>query len=447
MSKLLLEPRVPKEITTPKNVTRKKKVSEDRPEVKYTLLHESDKNDVNELFRIYKENPFNARVKYFNDKKQISFIRKVIFERGNDFEICQFRVSFGISITSRIYSSQKKLKSIIYKSGKFYYKCNEGRNKKFVPLTYNDIETFGSTNLFSYNFLIKFFRERFFWFEAINEYSEAHHLNLNVVKSKKLFGNKALSQHMFGVPYSVCKLIKENKVLNKFNSYGPPIKAWKNSLPYLINVDKVTVELLSSHYFYDTIQMAKTLGRKINCLWGVKRLREEHDAWAREIGNIVLDCAEEYKLSIRKEFIDFAVFSKYKLLLTNKDLLIEGMIQNHCVGTYINRVNNGECAIYNVDGYTLQVMIGDYMITAPNDRISSFTSKDTLDKLSSFKKLYIAQFKGKYNSSVPIDVIEGVNKILDDFNLNHPIEKLEKFEAGKKEKEADFFLNLEQNPF
>ena len=426
MSKLLTEPRVPKEITTPKNPTRKKKVlEEDRSEVKYTLLHESDKKDVDELFRVYKESPFNARVKFFNDKKQICFTRKVIFERGNDFEICDFRVSFGISITNRIYSSQKKIQSIIYKSGKFYYKVNEGRNKKFIPLMYNHLMHFSGSGVLEK--LRIFLSERFFWFEAIHEYSSSHHLNLNVVKAKKLFGNKALSQYIFGVPYSVCKLITEHNILGKLHDYGSPYKVWKSYLPYLKNIDKVNPELITSHYFHDTVRMAKTLGRKVNCVWGLKRLKEEHDTWAREIGNIVLDCSVEYNLNIRKEFIKFAGFSKYKLLSTNKDLLIEGMIQNHCVGTYISRVNKGECAIYNVDGYTLQLMIGDFLVDRPNERVSDFTDKQTLSRLNTFKKLYIAQFKGKYNSNVPNDVLTSVIKIIDTFNLINPIEELCKF--------------------
>lgn len=438
MSKLLTEPRVPNEITTPKNKVRKKKVSEeDRPEVKYTLLYEGKKDAVNELFRIYKENPFNARVKFFNDKNRISFTRQVIFERGNDFEICEFRNSFGISISNRMYSSQKKIQSIIYKSGKFYYKSNEGKTKKFVPLTYYHIQYFGNGNVFGCGTttLADFFKQRFFWFEAIQEFENAHHLNFNVIKSKKLFGNKVLCQHLYGVPYRIYKLLIENKVIEKFNNYGPPIKVWKSSLPYLINVDKASVEILKSNYFYDTIQMAKTLDRKVNCLWGVKRLKEEHDTWAREIGNIVLDCAEEYDLKIRKEFIDFAEFSKYKLFLTNKDLLLEGMMKNHCVGTYISRVNNGECAIYSVENYTLQIMIGDFLVERPNDRVSTFSKLHS--GMETFKKLYIAQFKGKHNCSVPDDVFEGVLKMLDDFNLVKPITELEEFKPLVKAKQVD----------
>ena len=112
MSKLLTEPRIIKEIkdVSPKKRV-KKKSSDEKVGVKYTVFFEGAKTDVDELFRVYREDPFKARVKFFNKGKgYFSFCRVVLFEFENgEFEICRFQNSFGISTTNKIYSSQKRM--------------------------------------------------------------------------------------------------------------------------------------------------------------------------------------------------------------------------------------------------------------------------------------------------------------------------------------------------
>jgi hypothetical protein len=169
----------------------------------------------------------------------------------------------------------------------------------------------------------------------------------------------------------------------------------------------------------DTCKMAKTLGRKVNCKWGLTRLKEEHDKWAREITRIILDCEKEFELNIRPEYKAFADFSGFRLLRTNKDMLEEGMSQNHCVGTYIDRVDRGECAIFHVDGYTLQVGIEtktERVSVMPetslfgNGRITMPVSKHV--EVKSFKNL---QFRGKHNKSAPKELVAEVQSYMDEF--------------------------------
>ncbi len=87
MAKLLTEPRLPKEITAPKKRIRKKKDPSVPSDIKYTVINEGSKADVNVLLDLFKEDPLKARVKFFNTKRKYSFERTVLFEKGKkDFE-------------------------------------------------------------------------------------------------------------------------------------------------------------------------------------------------------------------------------------------------------------------------------------------------------------------------------------------------------------------------
>jgi hypothetical protein len=444
MSKLLTTPRIPKNITQPvKKVKRfKKEVKETDEKVKYTLIKESDKKDVNELFRVYKEDPFKARVKYHNKGKgNFVFTRLVLFEFNNDeFEICQFSVQFGISTTNRIYSSQKKLLSISYKKGKFWYINNRNKNKSIRPLTYGGFISFiqESENLYTWDDgkedigftekskVFKYFHKRFPWVLMLSESDISLGANMNVIKTQKLFGMKDLNRHVMKVPNNIAKIVMGSHFFQTLKNQGEPIKRWHGIMKVLDNLENVTTELLDDHLFYDTCKMANTLGRKINCSWGSKRLKEEHDKWSKEITRIILDCEIEYDLNIRPIYKSFANFSGYRLLKTNKDMLAEGMLQHHCVGTYIDRVDKGETAIFHVKGYTLQVQVLDLDWKTHKSRTErvhplympeSYYNKDFYEKIdpSHNRALVNAQFRGKFNEQAPQELVDKVNQMLIDF--------------------------------
>jgi len=468
MSKLLTEPRIPKEITAPKKKTRRKKASSEDFEVKHTIIKEGKSISVDELFKIYKANPFNARVKYFNSGHKYTYDRSCIFEKGPvDFEICVFRNNFGISVTNRIYSSQKKLYSISYKNGKLWY-INKIKNR-ISPLSYGSLlEFIGYAETISIwghqesdklkkSKTWEFMVNKFPWLKMISEHPVSMGVNLNVVKTKKMTSTKDINRHVLGVPNNIAQMVIESGVLSKIrdrNDGIKPMSVWKNALKYLDGVQNLNLEMLKSHYFFDSIKMAKTLGRKVNCKWGEKRLKEEHDAWAREIGNIVLDCEEEYDLNIRREFIAFAEFSGYKLLKTNKEMLIEGMIQDHCVGTYITEVERGRCAIFHVDGYTLQVGIGTQTIREPEKmEIGPNGNPIRIPQTRNveIKELKNLQFRGKHNNAAPPELVARVNAELKRFGTEGMFDTInEVFEEvlRKKSNNLDMLLHADNElPF
>jgi hypothetical protein len=441
MSKLLIEPRIPKNITEPVKKTKRFKKNTTNPnnEVRYTLIKESDKKDVNELFRVYKEDPFKARVKFHNKgKNYFTFTRLVLFEFNKDeFEICQFMVKLGISTTNRIYSSQSKIISISYKKGKFWYINKRNKSNSIRPLTYGNLKSFieetenmyfvKNTNDFNgKSKVFKYFSDRFPWVLMLSESDISLGANMNVIKTQKLFGMNDLNRHVMKVPINIAKMVMDSKTFKDLTNQGQPIKRWHGILKSLDGIENITPELLNHSYFTDTCKMAHTLGRKINCRWGTKRLVAEHDKWAKEITRIVLDCELEYDLNIRPIYKSFAKFSGYVLLKTNKDLLAEGMLQHHCVGTYINRVDKGETAIFHVKGYTLQLQVVELNWDTHKSRTvidkefhetyisQTYNNKGLYEKIdpSHDKALINAQFKGRFNEQAPKELVDEVNKML-----------------------------------
>ena len=428
MSKLLTEPIVPKDIVIPKKFKKTRK-AEGR-EVNYKLISETGKTKVNELLEVYKEDKFKARVKYFNNPNIYTFERTVLFTFGpEDFEICYFTVKFGMSIASRIYSRQKKKASIIYSKGKFWYRTPKG----IKPLTFTAFTMFigktenvhyyhqqkiGSSNNqgFERSVIYSFFKERFHWMQMLMECPIASALTFNQIVSKKLFGMKDMFRQAFNMPPKMGATIYTSKAFKVLTERDRGCKAWRDLLPYLDGPEHLTLDLLNYPDFIDTCNMAKTLGRKVNCRWGLKRIKDEHDAWALEIGNIVLSCDKEYPLNLKPLYQAFEEYSGYRMMKTNKDMLLEGMMQKHCVGTYIDKVNRGTCAIYHVDGYTLQVGVGDFLkeVSLPNLLRERITS-DNVPADKKEERIYNMQFRGKYNSTPPKELFDAVQAKLDGF--------------------------------
>lgn len=465
MSKLLTEPRLPKDIVAPKRFRKKTKKAiegSDEPKITHKILKQEPNGKVQQLFDLYKEDKFKARVKYFNDPHGYAFTRLVYFQKGDkDFVINDFTTTFGISVTGKIYSSQKKTRAITYKNGRFYYLESQGKKNGIRPLTFASLLKFiqfsegyygdsSHANLKLNSQVYQLLYEKFPFLRMLSETEAAKGIALNTVVTKKLFSQKDLLRHIFKVPMNVIDIVCKTPA-SMYKSYDDrhylrqtnrratnlfqALLNWKQYNRVLDNVQNLTPELYHSYMFGDTCNMANTLGRKVNCAWGEKKLKEVHDEWARDIRNILLDCEKEYKLKIKPEFVAFADFSGYNMLFTNKQMLVEGMSQNHCVGTYIDRVQRGECAIYHVEGYTLQVVLRKFVagnelgkvtaaLNAFNDNIPEAVKdillKEAKEKFGATARPIVmlenAQFRGKHNSNPPQELVQKVNAKLAEFS-------------------------------
>ena len=318
-----------------------------KPEWK--LMIETGNPKINRLIEVYKENPKHARILFHQGQKQeYTCLRgiKYTYENG-DINLVTFEKSFGISVTNKMYNSERIMRCIIYKkdSDKWYYK--EGSSIRL--LTFEHISSFFQ-NLFPYSIRFNnsgydFLKELLPWLRNIEEdrHSISHCLPINTIISKKLYNLKAVYRHLFKVPYPVIDMMLKSKSPRSFDTnmlYF--LKMWPQMHKVLINVENLREEMFSHHMFIDTCKMAGSVGEKVNCSWGIKRLVEEHDKWSKEITNVLLLNEKKTPMLIHQVYEEFAKFSKLRMLVTNYEMVEDGMVMQHCVASYINKVNQGQ---------------------------------------------------------------------------------------------------------
>lgn len=353
-------------------------------EAKHTELLSIKAKSVDTLFKIYNNNKFNARVYFMNENKDAFYHnRLIIFDEPNgDFSIVFFKRKFGISKTNKMYNRESREFSIIKKGNKFYYKNKLG----IKPLIYFNIIQSPNSKL-----ILSAMVDRVPWLRYMTEHEVLRKVSFNTIYSKKLFSLDKALRYEYKVPLPSAKIlygIKSNIVATYLKYY----------IEYLVNVENLHNTLPTYDYsiFYDTVKMAKILDRKVNCSWSNRRLIEEHDAWSKEITDIVFTEGDR-PMNVGEYFIKFAKISEFKLLTTTKEMNIEGRKNNHCVATYVNKVDSGICGIYSIDGYTLELVtrwVNNY----------------------SRKELGIAQFKGYKNCEAPIELFDLVNDKVKIFN-------------------------------
>jgi hypothetical protein len=373
----------------------------------WTLIYESKPPDVDKLYKAYALDKKKARVLFFNNRNNYSTTRVVFFkEKNGNFEIVHFVETLGISVTNKMYRRTKKIESVMHKGGKFYYIT---RTKKVTQLTYSGLRAFvgqfSSWRNIEDHAIIKGFIKKFSWIRFISEESLLHGIAFNSIIRYKLYSLNDALKHKFKAPIPVVKKIK---ILFKDYNNNDMMKIWKEMKQVLINVENLKPELFGSHLFIDTCKMARTLDKKVNCSWSLKRLKQEHDDWAKEITNTVLEFEVERELRVNKIFFQFAEITGYQILKTNKDLLREGMHQKHCVGTYIKKVDDGYSGIYHINGYTLELSF-QKIIGVYNDDIRDYSR-------SMYQYLSIVQFRGKFNKDAPSELYKEVNNNVLSFN-------------------------------
>lgn len=375
----------------------KEPILSDRGELTWKLLNETTTSELTQLIDLYRKDKHKARVLYFSKSSSIYYsMREVLFEFENgDFKICKFKTKYGISKSGIMYHREVLEYSFLYVKKKFYYKA---KNTLTIP-THSFIKHF--ENHFS-SHSKDYLRDRFTWMRNLLEAKYSYPTSLNSIVTKQLFNEKKLLRNIFNLPYPVIKVLL---LSNKFNGLSELVRNWRIIKDYLINVENLGDEFYNSPYFDDSCRMARSLGVKVNCSWSLRRLKEEHDSWAKQISNIILETQPLVNLRINEVYVDFAKFSGYELLLTNHDLVHEGIKQNHCVASYIGSVNRGHCGIYKVGDYTLELRCGEhYQMQNPKERV---------------KELYIAQFQGISNVDAPISLAFDVYVMTQNFNKGY----------------------------
>lgn len=379
--------RIQIEVLNPKKV---------KPE--WELLYESKNDKIEKLIEIYKENPYHARVIYKQNNETHTYTRNRViaytFANG-DINIVRFIHRFGISVTNKMHQSEKNIQSLIYKkeTGKWY-----SRTKSSIKLlTYGEIQTFIQqsrawiNNDNSYENILKYIENKLPFLRNLAEDKNmlSHSLPINTMITNKLFNLKSIYRHLFKVPYPVIEIILKNHPPRY--DVGSFYKIWKELNKILINVENLKADFLTNEYFIDTCKFAGALGYKVNCSWSLKRLKLEHDNWSKIISRIVLANEPLYDLDIDDIYLEFSEYSGYRMLLTNHEMVHDGIDMHHCVGTYIKSVHSGNCGIYKADGHTFELVVRD-------------------------EELYLVQLKGLHNKEAPTELRQEVLRAMYNFN-------------------------------
>lgn len=411
-------------------MAKKVKLEGEKPTMR--VLSEISNPRVDRLLDLYKRDKRKAKILFDNDRGSgYSVSRICLFEYPNkDFRIASISKNFGMSKNAIIYSREKNIWAISYKhKTKSFYFIN-GNNIKQLNLSILLCQLGSDTE--AYNYLLN----RFGWLRNLKESQYGHSVSFNVVLRHKLFNEKNLLRHIFDCPYPVAKVLVETKVV-----YSPYdlVKVWKKVKEVLINIENLKPEILGSQYFFDTTRMAASLGKKVNCSWGEKRLKQEHDAFSKEITNVILEFEPLKHLNVSRVFLDFAEFSGFEVLKTNHDLIEEGKRMNHCVGTYSHNVSTGRSGIFRHGGCTLELTY-----SAP---YVPFSEREKEGFKEEKKILSIVQYKDYSNSDAPSKLRCEVQDLVDLFNEN--IKNYDDFDKvlGHRAPVDDLLFPLADLPF
>jgi len=379
----------------------KSKTKSEKPN--WTLLHEVTNDKIDKLFEIYAEDKERARIYFHLNKTDLTRRRTVLFEYPNgNFRIVMMEKRFGISINAKMYISEKTLESISYtKDGGFHHFNNRFKSPHIQQLTYLSLINF--VNLSDDHLksdtktaIMDYMTKKFGWIRYIGE-TMFWGITFNVIVRKKLFNLKAMLRHVYGCPYPQAKFVD----MYTKDSVGKYLKVWKEIRKHIINVENLNEEFFKNPLYQDSCRMGQMVGKKVNCSWSVKRLKTEHDNWAKLITQVLIDTEPIRDLKILDVYKKFSKYSGFELLRTNHALLEEGQRMNHCVGTYSPSVDAGTCAIYRVDECTLELRVGSFY--------------DVEDKICK-GKLTIGQFMDFGNTAAPTKSRERVTKIIDAFS-------------------------------
>ena len=379
---------------------------------KHTVLRTTRNEDyIDRLIEIYATSPETAKVFFEVKKDALKFkeTRIVLFEYSNgDFRLASIQKSYGISKTNRIYNSSRNLSCIVYKA----------KDKKFYSQTRNGIKLLTYSHIISHtpvnghwgigdegNVCVDFFTERYTWFSNLSDYFDLlYNISLNTIITKKLYNKKNIFRHVFKESYPVCQKLYEIGSSGRWNSVQTFLPTWIETRKALINIESITKEMYLDDIFMDTCKMANMLNKKINCSWGLKRLKQEHDDWNKQIIQAILKYEIDRPLNIGEQYRKFGEFSEsygIKLLETTHDLIHEGMAQSHCVGTYIGNVDNQSCAIYKYKNYTLELSYSKYNNRFNINQLRGFRNVDSSDEIKNEVRKIVAEF----TKSKPEDVL------------------------------------------
>lgn len=357
----------------------------------HELLDERKCGKIERIKELYAKDKYKARIIYMNDTSGYTHFRIMLFtEKNGDFSIVRFRRTYGVSKTNKMYSHEKRLHTVTYTKGKFWIINNESGKKYVTHLSLDTLYRVEGTHA---TVMKNYLSKRFSWINYMYEENILWKTSFNTIVKNKVYSFKKALQFQYKMPAPPASIIHKHTKGEYYTSTN-----LKYYMDYVDNVQSIRDEWFSDgntrSIFHDTLKMGKTLNKKVNCSWSNRRLKEEHDKWSQEITDVIFIDGDR-PLGVLPIYSEFALMGGYKMLTTTKELAIEGKRNNHCVATYVSKVENGGCAIYSVGQNTLEIVRG------------------RVDKKDALK---IGQIRGYKNKSVPEYIKEDILKQLIKFN-------------------------------
>ena len=362
------------------------------------ILGEHNSIRVKKLLELHKTDKTKARIYCMNQNNNFNNCKLVfLMKKNGDFEIFNFIKKFRVGKENKLTSKEKSTFHLKFSNDKFTLTSDfYGNNKAILPTIVNIKNTISRFEKFygSKQNILNFLGSRFSWVRFANENSALHETNLNVFISKKLFTLKKALSYVYKCPYPVAKLLNDNCVT---------VNDFKPHIPYISNIESLKEDWITEDidFLDDCLKMAKTLNKKVNASWSFRRLVEEHDKWSKILNNILLvDLAR--KIEVGPLFLDFACFSNYQIIKTTKRLAQEGLSMNHCVGSYLSKIENGCTGIYTLKNHTLELTSSYFkgerilfvvqLVSYGNSKADENIEKEVHDSVRKFNK---SKFKNK----------------------------------------------------
>lgn len=305
---------------------------------KPVILEKKISLEAEKLLEFYHKKEFQA-ARIYSLSNPCNVHEKLLWEKENEnIQIETTDNQLFISTNNRVYNRCINKRMILINKNKFYVSSKNSKNKSFSPLKANILQEF------EYQILVK----RFSWLRFIRD--EKVDIIFNSVVRYKLFNLKKALSHFYKCPYP------QALILHKYNLKIGASSIFKQALKYTYNLENLNEDLLHNFdFFKDCTTMAQKMNTKVNAAWSMRRLREVHDEWSETIASLLFS-ADDREMKIEKIFEGFAQFANIRLIKNTKELALEGLKQKHCVAGYTTYIEKGNCAIFHVDGYTLQIM-------------------------------------------------------------------------------------------
>lgn len=351
------------------------------------IVLSSHESELKPFEKLYEKDRSHARV--FAIQKKVLLSRTLLYDNGpKAFKILVEIKSYGVSCTLKRFVRRKISKLISVNNTKFYIKSSDEKTL-LRPLKPNDLNTKEKEI-----FYMKFPHLRFMEEENIQ-------LAFNTVVRLKLFTLKKVIAHVYKCQYT--EQVKQ--LWDDTFHFCRPKKQFQLALKTITNIHRANLELFKNiDYLMDCCRMADSLNKKIDASWTYRRLQEEHDSMSMIVTEIIAG-ADDRSLHIDEMYLEFSAFIDYifpdAIIPTTRKLTEEGLKQHHCVATYASQIDNGSCAIFHIQGFTLQVR-KNRVYTDQGDIIAY--------------GLQMGQFLGYRNQSAPEYLKVQINSLISQFN-------------------------------